>query len=195
MMTSTELAEILQKSEIPTALAVGFRTDAYFDAIRGLVDIFASKRGLNTIYITASMPSNSIIGILNLLEINMEKVHFVDCVSHIMMGAATRQENVHYVESPTMLENIMLKVEYLVRKNNGKNCLVILDAINSLAIHNNTKILSEFLHIFINSLRSKGVFAFIFSMEEFSSDEILGMMSLVCEDVISMSGRVEDAGT
>jgi KaiC/GvpD/RAD55 family RecA-like ATPase len=191
MMTPTELADVLVEMPMPSAVSIGFTTESYFDAIRGVVDIFASKKGLETIYITSQMPSNSIIDVLTLLEIDMKRIHFIDCVSQVMGGSVARQDNVYFVESPTMLENIMLKVEYLMRKNKGRDSVVILDAINSLAIHNNTKILSEFFHILINSLRAKNAYTIIFSMEDFSSEELKGMMSLICENVISMSGKRE----
>jgi len=162
------------------------RDESYFDAIRGVVDIFASKKGLNTIYISAAIPSQSIIDVLTLLEVDMTNIYFVDCVSHIMMSSTKRHPNVFMVESPTMLENIMLKVEYLIKKSGGKPTVILLDSINALAIHNSVKILSEFVHITINNMRAKNAYIVIFSIEGFSSDEISNMMSFVCDLNISM---------
>jgi KaiC/GvpD/RAD55 family RecA-like ATPase len=85
------------------------------------------------------------------------------------------------VESPTMLENIMLKVEFLMRSIEGKK-IVLLDSINSLAIHNNTKILSEFLHIMVNNLRAKEAYTVILSVEEQSTEEINNMLGLICDE-------------
>jgi archaellum biogenesis ATPase FlaH len=102
-----------------------------------------------------------------------------------MMGTAVRSEHVSFVESPTMLENIMLKVEYLMRSVKG-NKLVLLDSINSLAIHNNTKILSEFLHILVNNLRAKNAYTIILSVDEQSNEEITSMLGLVCDETINL---------
>ncbi|MCK4444924.1 MAG: hypothetical protein KAW09_10285, partial [Thermoplasmata archaeon] len=57
--------------------------------------------------------------------------------------------------------------------------------INSMAIHNSTKLLSEFLHILVNNLRAKGAYTIIFSMEEYESEEITNMMNLVCDETIT----------
>jgi archaellum biogenesis ATPase FlaH len=103
------------------------------------------------------------------------------------MGAQMKHESVIFVESPTMLENIMLKVEYLMRKSGDKKHVILLDSINSLAIHNNPKILSEFLHIFVNNFRSKGAYTIVFAMDEYSSEDILNMLYMVIENSISMS--------
>jgi archaellum biogenesis ATPase FlaH len=187
-MTPSELAEKLGELPPASAISIRFKAESYFDAIRSVVDIFAPKNDLDTIYITSAMPSHSMIEVLEMLEIDMKRIYFVDCISHIMMGAQMRHENVIFVESPTMLENIMLKVEYLMRRSKGRKCVILLDSINSLAIHNNTKILSEFLHIFVNNFRSKGAYPIVFAMEEYSTEEIMNMLFMVCENSISVSG-------
>src|SRR5205809_1130557 len=123
------------------------KSEQYFDAIQGMIDRFAMKKDLEVVYVTSTIPSQSIINALEVLEIPMDHIWFVDCISQIMMSQEKRHPHAIIVESPTMLENIMLKVEFLLRRVPERNALVVLDSINSLAIHNNTKILSEFLHI------------------------------------------------
>ena len=182
-----ELAELP-----PSAISLVIRDETYFDAIRGVVDIFATKKDLNVIYISAAIPSQSIIDVLTLLETNMDNIYFVDCVSHIMMGSTKRHPNVYMVESPTMLENIMLKAEYLIKKGDGKPTVILLDSINALAIHNSPKILSEFVHITINNMRSKNAYVVIFSIESFSSEEISNMMNFICDLNISMENEEDD---
>lgn len=188
--TPAQLSDEL--AELPPSSAVSLRIkgESYFDAIRGVVDIFAPKKNIDTIYITAAIPSQSIIDVLKILEIDLEHIFFVDCVSHIMMTSTKKHENVFHVESATMLENIMLKVEYLMRRTAGRNNVILLDSINALGIHNNSKILSEFLHILINNLRAKDAYTIILSMEEFSTEETVNMMNLVCDTTITM--EVED---
>jgi KaiC/GvpD/RAD55 family RecA-like ATPase len=186
-MTPAELAEKLSELPPSSSVSLRFKADGYFDAIRSIVDIFGPKNDLNVIYITASMPSHSMIEVLEMLEIDMKRIYFVDCISHIMMGAQMKHENVIFVESPTMLENIMLKVEYLMRKTKDKKHVILLDSINSLAIHNNPKILSEFLHIFVNNFRSKGAYTIVFAMDEYVSEEIMNILFMVIENAISMS--------
>ncbi len=80
-----------------------------------------------------------------------------------------------------MLENLMLKVEYLIRKSQSANKLVIIDSINSLAIHNNNWILSEFLHILVSGLRAREAYTIILSVEEHSTPELNNMVNLVCD--------------
>ena len=60
---------------------------------------------------------------------------------------------------------------------------------SSLAIHNNTKILSEFLHLLVNNLRAKKAYTVIFSMEEYRSEDISNMLNIVVDETIIAAGE------
>jgi KaiC/GvpD/RAD55 family RecA-like ATPase len=174
--------------EMPSSSAVSLQmsVDNYLDVIRGVLDLFANKKEMDTIYVTATISSEAIKRVLEALDIDTSRIYFVDCISHIMMGASTAQQDDHttLVESPTMLENLMLKVEYLIRRSESKDKLVVIDSINSLAIHNSNWILSEFLHILVSGLRSREAYTVVFTVEEHTTPEINNMVSLVCDHVI-----------
>jgi len=183
---TADVADKLASLPDSSAVAMRLKSEQYFDTIQGMLDRFARKKDLEVVYVTTTIPSQSIISALEVLEIPMDHIWFVDCISQIMMSQEKRHPHAIIVESPTMLENIMLKVEFVLRKHPGRNALVILDSINSLAIHNNTKILSEFLHILVNNLRSRGAYTIIFSMQEYETEEIRNMLVLVSDETIEV---------
>jgi KaiC/GvpD/RAD55 family RecA-like ATPase len=183
---TNEVAERLRALPDSSAIALHLKADQYFDAIQGMLDRFAMKKDLEVVYVTSTIPSQSIINALEVLEVPMDHIWFVDCISQIMMSQAKRHPHAIIVESPTMLENIMLKVEFLIRGHPDRNALVVLDSINSLAIHNNTKILSEFLHILVNHLRARGAYTVIFSMREYETEDIRNMLVLVSDESIEL---------
>ncbi len=181
-----EVADKLSSLPEASAITMRLKADQYFDTIQGMLDRFAAKKELEVVYVTSTIPSQSIIGALETLEIPLEHIWFVDCISQIMMAQAKRHPHAIVVESPTMLENIMLKVEFLLGKHPDRSALVVLDSINSLAIHNNTKILSEFLHILVNNLRARGAYTVIFSMQEYETEEIRNMLVLVSDETVEL---------
>lgn len=187
MSVASDVSEKLLSLPEASSVALRLRAEQYFDAIQGIADLFATKKDLDVVYVTTTVPAQSIINALEVLEISLDHVWFVDCISQIMMSTEKRHPHVISVESPTMLENIMLKVEFLLRKNEGRNALVVLDSINSLAIHNNTKILSEFLHILVNNLRARGAYTVIFSMQEYETEEIRNMLVLVSDESLEVA--------
>lgn len=184
MTLASRVASELEEMPQSAAVSLQVGVDYYLDAIRAVVDIYAAKRDVDVIYITATISYQAIADILKALEIDSTKVHFVDCISHTMMGSAIQGGQVLFVESPTMLENIMLKTEYLMRKSTAKEKLVLVDSVNSLAIHNNNNVLSEFLHIFVSSLRSRNVNTLILTVVEHTTPELNNMVNLVCDSVI-----------
>jgi len=185
------IAKALSEMPPPSAVSLQLSVDDYVEVIRGVLDLFANKKEMDTIYVTATISSEAIKRVLEALDIDTSRIFFVDCISHIMMGATSAQQDDHttLVESPTMLENLMLKVEYLIRRSESKDKLVVIDSINSLAIHNSNWILSEFLHILVSGLRAREAYTVVFSVEEHSTPEINNMVNLVCDHVLRASSK------
>lgn len=167
------------------AIALEFPMSQYFDVLRGLVDL-TQQKDLKCIYITAAVPSTTILATFEALEINTENIAFVDCISQMIMGERQKTEKIIYVESPTILENIVLKVEFLMRKMGPGQRLVVVDSINSLAIHNDTKMLSEFLHVLISGLSPKEAYPVMLSTAEGMKPDVKEMLNLVCDQVINL---------
>lgn len=183
MVSAQEIAAELAQTPASSAISLQMSVDNYLDVIRGVLDLYANKREMDTIYVTATISSDAIKRVLDALDVDSSRIYFVDCISHIMMGGTPtlQDERTTLVESPTMLENIMLKVEYLIRLSQSKDKLVVVDSINSLAIHNNNWILSEFLHILVSGLRSREATTIIFTVLEHTTPEINNMVNLVCD--------------
>ncbi len=189
MSVTSSIVDKLNELPPASSLALYVSLNTYFDALRAIVDIFATKNDLNVFYISSTIPSKNIVGLLEILGVDTSRVFFVDTISHLMASASETSDKYLYIESPTMLENIMLKIEYLLRKYRDKKAVVVLDSVNSMAIHNDLKILSEFLHIFVTSLRTWEAYMVIISMKEQNSPDIVNMLNLVCDDVFDAGGE------
>ena len=179
-------ANVVSKlEELPTASSIAIKTDVnnYFEVLRALVDVFATRHDLYVFYVTSTIPAKNIENLFELLGIDSSRVFFVDTISHLMKESGEFSDRFLYIESPTMLEYIMLKVEYLERKYRDKKALVILDSVNSMSIYNGHKIMSEFLHILVTSLRSWDSYMVIIAMKEQNNPEIDAMLNMVCDEI------------
>lgn len=191
-MKAPDIARKLEEIPAGSAIGIDMKIESYFDFIRATLDLFATRKDLDCIYVTSTIPSESILNALSVLEVDTQRVHFVDCISHSMMGKTSQSERVIFVESATMLENIMLKVQYLMKKSKKEGKMVIIDSVNTLAIHNNTKILSEFFHILLNNLRSQDAYVYILNIEGQGSEELDNMMNLVTDDRLIITTDEEE---
>ena len=180
------VASKMQEIGPSVAVNLELKVDNYFDVIRGLVDDFASRNDLACVYVAASVPSSTLSGALTALEVNATNVYFVDCISHKLMGRIDSIGNVVHLESPSMLENMLLKVEYFSRLTSDKKMLVVIDSANSLASNNDTKMLSEFLTVLLNQLKMKEAYPVILSLPDSLKPEAKEMLALVCDYTMTL---------
>ncbi len=182
--------QILNKlKELGPAVSVDFNIgmEAYFDTLTALIDRFCNKKKLSCIYISVTVPSSTILSALDSLEIDTTNLRFVDCISFATMeGMGAGEARTVFVESPTMLEYIVLKMEYLFRKGKGEDFMVILDSVNSLAAHNEVRMLYEFMQVLLTSIKARSAYPVLLSVEEQMKPEVREMLQLVCDQIISL---------
>jgi hypothetical protein len=122
------------------------------------------------------------------LDVPQDRISFVDTISHIMMNYRDPLPNAIYIESPRMLEEIMLRVEFLLKKYPHPRSICVIDSVNSLSIHNPPDLLSEFFHILVNNLKSRQVLTVILSISDDESNPVDQMLSLIVDETIDVRG-------
>lgn len=190
-VTQDELAEGLRGVPRGSALVVKMGSANYVDTYPSVLatllrDYVMEVKG-DAVFVSVTNPASLLGDLLASMDIPTKGIYFVDVTSYLMVAKGRRNPNTTYVESPTMLETIMLRVEYLLRKSTAGKKIVILDSISSLAIHNNTSILSEFLHVLVNTLKSTGVITIVLSVAEETAPEMENILSLVCDQILTIA--------
>ena len=160
--------------------------DHYFAVLNATLRDVGSEPNAHVIYITVTNPASFVWSLAQALDVPADRLSFVDVISHIMMNYANPLPNATYIETPRALEEIMLRVDYLLRKYPHPRSIVVVDSLNALAIHNPRELLSEFFHIFLTNLKSRNVLTLIL----ISSDEEAGgleqMLSLLVDETIDV---------
>ena len=160
--------------------------DQYFAVLSATLRDIGSETDAHTIYVSVTNPAALVWSLAQALDVQVERLSFVDAISHIMMNYRDPLPNASYIESPRMLEDIMLRVEYLLRRRPSPRSIVVIDSVNSLAIHNPKDLLSEFFHILLNNLKSRQVLAVVLSVSEDVTSELDQMLSLVVDETIDV---------
>lgn len=181
--------EELKKRWGSTAVSLVTTVDGYIPTIKG-VAAFAAGAGVPCIYLTSTIPAKVMLEQLVAEGVDASQIYFIDCISYM---AGTDKENsgerTLFIESPTMLETIMLKVNLWLKRIKDEKKMVCIDSVNTLAMHNDEKLLSEFLHYIINNLRVKGIFTVVLSVEGQTPQELETILRLVCDDVVVVKGE------
>jgi KaiC/GvpD/RAD55 family RecA-like ATPase len=187
-MESAASLGLEELENLPDGGSIMMSTDAesYLDIVMSILDRYCATKKLPCIYLAASIPASTLDEAMRSMEVDMKGVRFIDCISYSL--AYKRQDNVQVVESPTMLEGMLLKMEYLYRVFSKKGGVVIIDSVNSLALHNEVRMMSEFAHLIVSSGKARGMRVVFLSVEEQTRPEYMDVMAMVCDRVVSVKG-------
>jgi hypothetical protein len=160
--------------------------DHYFAALTATLRDASVDTDAHTIFVSVTNPAALVWSLAQALDVPADRLDFVDAISHIMMNYRDPLPNASYVESPRMLEDIMLRVEYLLRKHPSTHPIVVIDSVNSLAIHNPPDLLTEFFHILLNNLKSRQVLTVLLAVSDDSTSALEQMLNLVVDEGIDI---------
>ena len=189
-MAPVDVSERLRQLGAGAAVALRLEpreyADQYFAVLAATLRDIGGETNAHTIYVSVTNPAALVWSLAQALDVKMDRLSFVDAISHIMMNYRDPLPNASYVESPRMLEDIMLRVEYLLRRHPSSRSIVVIDSVNSLAIHNPPDLLSEFFHILLTNLKSRQVLAVVLSVSEEMTSDLDQMLSLVVDETIDV---------
>ncbi|MFY9717229.1 MAG: hypothetical protein WAK40_04775 [Thermoplasmata archaeon] len=161
--------------------------DHYFAVLNATLRDVGSEASNHTVYIAVTNPASFVWSLAQALDVTPDRISFVDAISHLMMNYSNPLPNATYVESPRALEEIMLRTEYLLRRYPHPRTTVVIDSVNSLAIHNPPELLSEFFHILLNNLKSRQVLTLVLETTDEEAAAIDQMLNLVVDETIDVA--------
>ena len=137
------------------------------------------------VYICATRGAVEIIDGFEAIGVDVSEIHFIDLVSSgILGGTDTDHPNITFVDSPIMLESVLLRTLYTLRISQSERNFVLIDSVNALAIYNEERMLAEYLHIFINTFRQREVLSIILNVPDQVPPMVLANLDLYCTDLI-----------
>ena len=76
---------------------------------------------MSGVYISASRGAAEVIQGFEAIGVDVSHIQFIDLVSSGILGGTTvPYSNVHFVDSPIMLESVLLRTLYILKTQNGK---------------------------------------------------------------------------
>ena len=140
---------------------------------------------MSGVYISASRGAAEVIQGFESIGVDVSHIQFIDLVSSGILGGTTvPYSNVHFVDSPIMLESVLLRTLYILKTTDYERNFIFLDSVNSLAIYNEDRMLAEYLHTFINTFRQQEVLTVILNVPDQTPPLVLSNLDLYCTDLI-----------
>tara|TARA_B110000444_G_scaffold238146_1_gene251438 strand:- start:828 stop:1418 length:591 start_codon:yes stop_codon:yes gene_type:complete len=140
---------------------------------------------MSGVYISASRGAAEVIKGFEAIGVDVSHIQFIDLVSSGILGGTTvPYSNIHFVDSPIMLESVLLRTLYILKTTDSERNFIFLDSVNSLAIYNEDRMLAEYLHTFINTFRQQEVLTVILNVPDQTPPLVLSNLDLYCTDLI-----------
>ena len=137
------------------------------------------------VYISASRGAVEIIQAFESIGVDVSGIHFLDLVSSgVLGGTDVPYSNITFVDSPIMLESILLRTLYTLRTVTNARNFVFLDSVNALAIYNDDRMLAEYLHTFINTFRQREVLSVMLNVPDQTPPLVLANLDTYCTDLV-----------
>ena len=161
---------------------VSLNSDDYRPTLTEIVKHLLSKK-LGGIYITTTRPSGSTIADLEKIKADLGDLYFVDMIS-LTVGGETEDPRTMFIESPTMLESVLLNIGLLERRIKAKRHFVMFDSVNGLTIYSESRVLKEFINVLANTMRLRKSYTMMLTVEEQTSDDLASMLKTLTDRYI-----------
>ena len=183
MSIATVAKSVIQSINSGDSLtAVSLSASSFNQDCIKLVSVLLGKK-LGGIYVTTSRPSSHIIAELEAAKADLSDLYFVDLVS-MTVGGDTNDPRTLFIESPTMLESVLLNISLLERRLKAKKRFVVFDSVNGLNIYSEPKVLKEFINVLGNSMRIKELYSMLLTVKEQTDDELAAALELLSDRMI-----------
>lgn len=157
----------------------------YTDMVRALFDCIKDHPAGVWIYITVTRPFESFVKLIGDMH-NFPNVSFIDCISRAS-GIVRKDDKCVYIESPTMLENIMMEAMNLFSKappNSEK--FLILDSLSALMIYNDSSLVTEFFYQLLNRARCEDIHTISLVVEEGEEDKNINKLVYLNDKILKV---------
>jgi len=136
------------------------------------------------IYITLNKPASTIIGLLEQMNLDANKIFFIDLISQKPKNPEDRKKNVLYLNSPHALTELSIAISELVASMGDAEKYVIFDSISSLLIYHSPEQVAKFTHFLASKLRGWEVKTVLMILGDDASRKLIAQLSQFVDNVV-----------
>ena len=179
------IAEQLTQVSLGSSVQVRMSSANAFAVTASTMILLMQMFEMGGVYISASRGAVEIIQAFEAIGVDVSNIHFLDLVSSgVLGGTDVPYSNITFIDSPIMLESILLRTLYTLRTVDNQRNFVFLDSVNALAIYNDDRMLAEYLHTFINTFRQREVLSVILNVPDQTPPLVLANLDTYCTDLV-----------
>ena len=130
------IAEQLSEVSLNSSVQVRVGNSNAFSVTASTIIPLMQMFEMGGVYISASRGAVEIIQAFEAIGVDVSHIQFVDLVSSgILGGTDIPYNNVHFVDSPIMLESVLLRTLYILQASSNERNFVFLDSVNACLLY------------------------------------------------------------
>lgn len=137
------------------------------------------------VVVTANRPYASLRSTLNAAGLDASRLRFVDCVTSLTGLAPPADPQAQFVESPTLLEKVVLRTEQMLKRL-GHSKFLVVDSLSTLAVYNGNEAVAELTHNLVTRLRIQRTAAAFVVMTQPGSTALVDAVRPLCDGPMSL---------
>jgi hypothetical protein len=157
----------------------------YSELIQSMFEHINNNPDEAWVYVTVNKPCENIFNEFEFLD-ECKNIRFIDCISRAA-GISKTYNNCILLESPTMLEKLILEIMNLYKDVDEKTKkYLVIDSLTNLIIYNDPEIVTEFFYLIINRTRAKNIHIISIAIEEEELDKYLNRLIYLNDKILKV---------
>ena len=157
----------------------------YPDLVQSLFEHIRCNPDEAWVYVTVNKPCENLFNEFEFLE-ECKNIRFIDCISRAA-GISIVKNNCVLIESPTMLEKLVLEIMNTFKDVDAKTKkFLVLDSLTNLIIYNDPEIVTEFFYLIMNRTRAKNIHIVSIAVEEEELDKYLNRLIYLNDKILKV---------
>jgi len=157
----------------------------YPDLIQSLFEHIRSNPDEAWVYVTVTKPCENLFNEIEFIG-DLKNIRFIDCISRAA-GISKAAQNCVLIESPTMLEKLVIEIMNTFRDVDVKTKkFLVIDSLTNLIIYNDPEIVTEFFYLIINRTRTKNIHMVSIAIEEEELDKYLNRLIYLNDKILKV---------
>lgn len=162
---------IAKSAKIHQSVGVIVPVSNYADLHESLISHMLTSKDDLFIYINVTKTYDTISKLYPEIQ-ERNNIKFIDCISRAA-GISKTAKNCSFVESPVMLEKILMETMHMYRTFSSEGeTYVILDSLSAFMIYNNAETVKEFFQHLVNKARAENIHTITIVIEEEMDDNM-----------------------
>ncbi len=172
--------------KLPNSFVVGIATSSksYKKTNLDVLNFLVNKQYANGGYITANMPYTHLIDMFEKNCINIEKLHFIDCITKTTGAKLPKAKNCVFVNSPSHLTELSTALHGYITSSKGDDKFIHIDSLSTLRIHNRKRDVLRLVHYLSSKMKAFGLRGMVVSLNKETDKELIAELGHICDKII-----------